>query len=127
MAFRIGQPDVATPQELSKHVCIVDTNRVDFTRWRFYKDGAECIYHPSRHLLVNSARVARDWALNGRGIALCPSFVLQKGHRRWPTDSATWGLYDENPSALCRVFTGSCDAEKSKGIDFAVEDFRNSM
>ncbi|MGL1958104.1 MAG: LysR family transcriptional regulator [Colwellia sp.] len=106
LAFRIGEPDVITlkarklgnvkstlvaspeylsqygipktPDELNNHLCIVDTNRRDAHKWLFNKNSKEYTFSPTRNLLVNSAKIARDWAINGRGVALCPSFVLQK-------------------------------------------------
>ncbi|MGH1356559.1 MAG: LysR substrate-binding domain-containing protein [Thalassovita sp.] len=69
-----GVPEV--PQDLAQHSCIADTNRAQPTRWPF-QQGAR-VFHvdvPSR-FLVNSARVARDQAIQGIGIAACPRFVL---------------------------------------------------
>lgn len=68
-----GRPQ--TPQELNHHLCIIDTNRRD-SRW-FFNDGQkEIIINPIRRFMVNSARVARDWAIDGNGIVLCPDFVM---------------------------------------------------
>ena len=65
----------STPQDLSEHVCIMDTNRRD-ARWLFLDEGKEIIGVPLRRFMVNSALVARDWAIAGCGITLCPDFVL---------------------------------------------------
>ncbi|MGP8304775.1 LysR substrate-binding domain-containing protein [Vibrio sp. YIC-376] len=106
LAFRIGLPDTATlkvrklgeitscvvaspdylaqrgtpktPRELSDHFCIIDTNRRNFNKWLFYKGKEEISVVPDRNLMVNSARIAKDWAIDGRGIAICPDFVLQQ-------------------------------------------------
>lgn len=64
-----------TPQDLSEHVCITDTNRHD-ARWLFREGEKEIIGVPLRRFMVNSALVARDWAIAGCGISLCPDFVL---------------------------------------------------
>jgi len=65
------------PQDLRDHFCIVDTNRLD-PRWLFMDGDEQIIINPNRHFMVNSARIARDWAIDGCGIALCPDFVLAK-------------------------------------------------
>lgn len=152
LAFRVGVPDVATlrarklgyissvlvaspdylktrklpetPDDLSEHLCIVDTNRRDYQRWKFYKDSEEFTFHTPRHLLVNSARITRDWVVEGRGVALCPYFVveqdLQQG-RVVPllTDFTT----DTRP--MCAVYlAGHVTPKKVRAlIDFAVADF----
>ena len=67
-----------TPRDLINHVCIADTNRSNPTRWVFYKGNKELVINTSRRFLVNSARVSRDWATEGCGIALCPDFVLAR-------------------------------------------------
>lgn len=64
-----------TPLELRDHVCIVDTNRRE-TQWVFRKEAEEIAFTPARRYMVNSALVAKDWALQGLGITLCPDFVL---------------------------------------------------
>lgn len=106
LAFRIGLPDTATlkvrklgeitscvvaspeylaqrgtpntPEELSDHFCIIDTNRRGHNKWWFYRGKEEVSVVPDRNLMVNSARIAKDWAIDGRGIAICPDFVLQQ-------------------------------------------------
>ncbi len=105
LAFRIGVPDSATlkvrklgeitssvvaspdylaqrgtpntPQELSNHFCIIDTNRRSHNKWSFYLGNKEISVVRDRNLMVNSARIAKDWAIDGRGIAICPDFVLK--------------------------------------------------
>lgn len=65
-----------TPLDLQEHVCIVDTNRRE-TQWVFLEDGKEIAFTPSRRYMVNSALVAKDWAMQGLGVTLCPDFVLR--------------------------------------------------
>ena len=72
---RHGQP--AQPADLAGHACIVDSNRRDGARWRFRgPDGAEVAVSVAGRFTVNSARVARDLAVAGEGIAAAPDFVL---------------------------------------------------
>ncbi|MGB0749561.1 MAG: LysR family transcriptional regulator [Magnetospiraceae bacterium] len=104
VAFRIGRPETASlkarklgaikssvvaapdylarssaprrPVDLMDHMCIVDTNRRDGGRWLFREDGEERVVSVPRRYMVNSARVARDWAVAGYGITYGPDFVL---------------------------------------------------
>ncbi|GAD00727.1 LysR family transcriptional regulator [Agarivorans albus] len=106
LAFRVGTPDVSTlkarklfeftshlvaspgylklkgtplsPGDLDTHTCIIDTNRRNANRWVSQQNGQEYTFHPTRNLMVNSANIARDWAAEGCGVALCPNFVLHK-------------------------------------------------
>ena len=153
LAFRIGTPEVSSlkirklgmvnthvvaspdylakharpdrPQDLGEHLCILDTNRRDPTRWVFQHDDEEISIAPSHRLLVNSARVARDWAVDGRGITLCPDFVLA-------SDIATGRLipllddYEMHSHPFCAVYlSGNVLPRKVRAlIDFAVEDTR---
>ncbi|MDW6002376.1 LysR family transcriptional regulator [Vibrio mangrovi] len=153
LAFRIGLPEVttlkarklgeitsvlvaspdylanrgtpATPDELGEHTCIIDTNRKNSARWTFYQDQAEYPFTPPRHLMVNSARIARDWALHGHGIALCPNFVLQKDIEAG-TLIPLLNDYSMKTHPLCAMYlSGNIMPRKVRAlIDFAVDDFQ---
>lgn len=70
------RPAPLKPADLAEHACIADTNRRNPTRWVFGTDeDAQTVVVPSR-FRVNSARVARDLAVAGHGVAFCPRFVL---------------------------------------------------
>ncbi len=69
-----GTPKV--PQDLLDHTCIADTNRAAATRWSLQKGGRTMMVDVRTRFMVNSARVARDQAIKGMGIAACPSFAL---------------------------------------------------
>ncbi|WP_172293243.1 LysR family transcriptional regulator [Pseudoruegeria sp. HB172150] len=71
---RYGTPQ--SPDELEGHACIVDTNRRNPARWAFRRGGEELDVQVRGRFSVNSARVARDLALEGFGIAYGPDFVL---------------------------------------------------
>ncbi|WP_460272757.1 LysR family transcriptional regulator [Celeribacter sp. ULVN23_4] len=64
------------PEDLVEHQCILDTNRRNPTRWLFGTEGQEVFVQVPGRFMVNSARVARDLAVAGYGIAFCPPFVL---------------------------------------------------
>lgn len=65
-----------TIDDLMDHACIIDTNRRGSPRWTFTKNGEKFSLTPNRRFMVNSGIVARDWALAGHGIALCPDFFI---------------------------------------------------
>ncbi|RDE19009.1 LysR family transcriptional regulator [Motiliproteus coralliicola] len=117
-------PTPQNPADLQHHRCIVDTNTRGDPRWSFQQNGAEFTFAPSRQLMVNSARVARDWALDGIGVALCPDFVLQQSL----ADGSLVPLLEEfqtRQRPICAVYlSGSVLSRKVRAlIDFAVEEF----
>ena len=155
LAFRIGVPEVSsmkvrklgvikshvvaspgyladrsapqTPQGLNNHVCIVDTNRGEANRWIFLDGKEEINFSPSRRLMVNSARVARDWAVQGCGITLCPDFVLAEdlSEGRLVPLLENYGLHTHPLSAI--YLEGNVLPRKVRAlIDFALEDVRES-
>lgn len=70
-----GRP--MAPEDLTRHICIVDTNRHVPNRWVFRRKEAEIPVIVRGRFLVNSAQVTRDLAIAGLGLAYCPDFVLQ--------------------------------------------------
>jgi len=73
---RAGRPE--SLDALARHVCIRDTNMRGDGAWPLF-DGDRLVRVPvSGHFLVNSARVARDIAIAGQGIALCPDYVVHR-------------------------------------------------
>ena len=71
---KYGCPQI--PDDLSRHACIVDTNRRQPHRWRFRKDGAEVIAQVRGRFHVNSARAAIELAAVGMGVAYAPRFAI---------------------------------------------------
>ena len=117
----------ATPQDLRAHNCIVDTNRATPSRWNF-RDGQQDVWVdvPS-HFMVNSARVARDQALLGQGIASCPGFVLDDDlrHGRLVPVLADWMPPPLPISAI--YLEGRTLPRKIRAlIDFAYEDAKRA-
>jgi DNA-binding transcriptional LysR family regulator len=72
---RRGAP--ACVDELAGHSCIRDTNLRGDGAWPLVEAGALRPVRVSGGFLVNSARVARDLACAGEGIALCPDYVVR--------------------------------------------------
>lgn len=70
-----GHP--ATPDDLTHHACLRDTNMRGDGAWILTgKDGDHRI-RVTGHFLVNSARAARDLAVQAEGVALCPDYVVR--------------------------------------------------
>lgn len=116
-----------TPQELNDHACIIDTNRPDATGWAFLDGTKEIVIPIQRRLMVNSARVARDWAIAGCGIAFCPDFVLARdideGHLVPLLED-----YDKHTQPFNAIYlAGNVLPRKVRAlIDFALENIRKS-
>lgn len=64
------------PEDLFSHACLVDTNRQNPTVWTFGTGAQAVDIRVTSRFQVNSAHIARDLAIAGRGIAYCPNFVL---------------------------------------------------
>ncbi len=113
---------VATPSQLSEHMCIIDTNQ-SRAWWFEGPEGVETFVAEGRYR-VNSGHGARDAALAGLGLAYLPTFVAgdfisrgellpqMPGYRA--SEVAIYAVYPENRylSAGVRAF-----------IDMLVERF----
>ena len=80
-----GQPD--SLNDIAGHICIRDTNMRGDGAWPLEHGGQLVRVPVSGHFMVNSARVARDLAVEGEGIAFCPDYVVHS--------SITEGLLEE--------------------------------
>ena len=69
-----GRPE--TLEELSRHACIVDTNRRAPRRWTLETEGTPHVVQVQGRFHVNSARAVVQLAENGLGIAYAPRFAL---------------------------------------------------
>ena len=155
LAFRVGEPNiaslkvrrlgmltstvVASPEylqkhgepkrleELSLHTCIIDTNRRDDTRWTLAQNGESVSVILPRKLMVNSALIAKKWAVNGCGIAFCPQFVLEDELETGQL-KALLPDYDMPVFPICAAYlAGNVLSKKVRAlIDFAVEDIKGS-
>ena len=63
------------PRELNGHSCIIDTNLGSGDLWPFQQHGRRFSVRVAGRFRVNNALAARDMAIDGQGIALCPAFV----------------------------------------------------
>lgn len=72
---RHGAP--ARLADLPAHTCIRDTNLRGDGSWPLTEDGTLHRVAVTGRFLVNSARLARDLAVQGEGIALCPDYAIR--------------------------------------------------
>lgn len=70
-----GRPE--SLDALSRHTCIRDTNMRGDGAWPLTLRGQLHRITVSGPYLVNSARLARDLAVEGEGVALCPDYMVQ--------------------------------------------------
>lgn len=64
--------------DLGHHICIRDTNMRGDGAWPLIDAGGLRRIPVTGPFLVNSARMARDLALEGEGIALCPDYLVER-------------------------------------------------
>lgn len=155
LAFRIGMPETASlkarklgvikasvvaspaylerhglpkrPENLTEHACIIDTNRRDPSRWLFREGKEEIAVTPRRRFLVNSARIARDWAVAGHGIIYCPDFVLTDDLEAGRLVRLLEGFGKPEHPLNAVYLEGNVVPRKVRAlIDFAVADSRES-
>lgn len=87
-------------------------------------EQGQTTFTPSRNLMVNSARIAKDWAIDGRGIALCPDFVLQEDIEKGRLIKLLANYKAPTQPISAVYLTGNVVPRKVRAlIDFAVEDF----
>lgn len=126
-AYLAQHPAPQVPQDLGGHACIVDTNRADARQWTLRRNGRAIAVPVPTRFLVNSAQVARDLAVAGRGIAYCPRFVLGDDLEagRLVQLFADYETLRHPVSAV--YLEGRTLPRKVRAlIDFAKEDFRRS-
>ncbi len=71
---RAGRPQ--DPRDLTRHACIRDTNLRSGAGWPFQIDGVRRRVAVNTAFAVNSATATRALALAGKGITLCPDYVV---------------------------------------------------
>lgn len=73
---RHGTP--ASPDDLSGHALVQDTNARLPGIWRFLRDGAPVNVRVTGQVQVNSALMVRELVLRGAGIGVSPAFVVDE-------------------------------------------------
>lgn len=71
---QVGRPE--TLGDLARHTCIRDTNMRGDGAWPLTEGGQMHRVTVFGPYLVNSARLARDLAVEGEGVALCPDYMV---------------------------------------------------
>ncbi len=74
-----GTPNV--PADLVQHSCIIDANMRNADTWIFGAPSPSQAVVVSGRFKVNSGRAARDLAIAGEGLALCPDYIVAEAVR----------------------------------------------
>ncbi|WP_319495870.1 LysR family transcriptional regulator [uncultured Cohaesibacter sp.] len=155
LAFRIGTPSVSSlkmrklgdmgsaivaspdyiskhgeprePHDLLDHICMVDANRRDPTRWVFVQGDKTIDVVVKRRFVVNSAKVARDWAVAGDAISYCPRFIVADDLAEGRLVQLL-GNYQGLSTPLSAVYLdGTVLPRKVRAIiDFALDDIKTN-
>ncbi len=67
-----------TPDDLKDHNCIIDSNYKKGPHWPLLYNGKIKTFNIHGRFHVNGATAAREMAVAGQGIALCPSYLIDK-------------------------------------------------
>nr|WP_319389589.1 LysR family transcriptional regulator [uncultured Cohaesibacter sp.] len=120
-----GEP--SEPHDLLDHVCMVDSNRRDPTRWIFVQGDKTIDVVVKRRFVVNSAKVARDWAVAGDAIAYCPRFIVADDLAEGRLVQLL-GNYQGLSTPLSAVYLdGTVLPRKVRAIiDFALDDIKTN-
>ena len=120
---RAGTPD--TPEALSEHACIVDTNRRHPRRWLFQKDGIDHVVSVTGRFQVNSASSSIALARRGLGVAYVPSFALGGAIEAGELVPLLKDYRSESGAIGAVYLEGRTLPRKVRAlIDFAVKDLR---
>ena len=117
-----GAPE--TPKDLVKHDCIRDTNIRGGDNWVFVRDQLPQTVAVAGRFKVNSARSARDLALAGEGIALCPDYIVARDVTEGTMKQLLCGS-DRPPIPIQAVFPNAkyIPVRVRAFIDFLSEEF----
>jgi len=126
-----------TPADLSKHRCLAYSNLVDSSQWSWIDDdGQQQQVNVHASLAANNGEMLSQFAANGRGIVMQPTFIAHKFIRdgalvqvlpevRWP-DITAYAVYPptRHLSYRVRAFIDFL-ADYFKGIPYWDEDCEN--
>lgn len=120
-----GAPD--SPEALSEHACILDTNRKHPRRWVLGSEGQERLVEVNGRFQVNSARAAAELAAAGLGIALVPRFAIGDALETGRLVPLPDGLRAPHIPISAVYLEGRTLPRKLRAlIDFAAEDIRTA-
>ncbi|MEJ2118213.1 MAG: LysR substrate-binding domain-containing protein, partial [Alphaproteobacteria bacterium] len=118
-----GRPE--RPEDLQRHTCIIDMNHRNGARWAFDVNGRQIRIEVQGPISINSAIATRALAIKGRGIGLCPSFVVNDDLKNGRLVRLL-STFDREPDGLFVLYPQSRHlAPKIRLlIDFFVQRFR---
>ncbi len=118
-----GQPH--TPEDLSRHACIVDTNRRRPHAWSFRRNGTDVVVQIRGRFHVNSARAAIELAADGMGIAYAPRFAIADMLETGRLVPLLKGFETDSGPVSAVYLEGRAIPRKIRAlIDFATADMR---
>lgn len=116
-----------SPEDLSRHACIVDTNRRQPNRWSFGRKGTPIVVQVQGRFHVNSARAAIELANSGMGIAYAPRFAIADMLEAGRLIPLLEGFEMDNGPVCAVYLEGRVLPRKIRSlIDFAVEDMQTA-
>lgn len=116
-----------SPEALSTHSCVVDTNRRTPRRWVFRDGDAEHVVNVQGRFHVNSARAAAELAADGLGIAYAPRFALTEALESGALVQVLEGYAGETGPISAVYLEGRTLPRKVRAlIDFALQDIRSA-
>lgn len=120
---RHGAP--SSPEDLSQHACILDTNRRAPKRWGFRRDERDFFVEVQGRFQVNSARAAVELAANGFGIAYVPSFAIEDRVSKGAVVPLLQDYVSEAVQVSAVYLEGRTLPRKIRAlIDFAAQDIK---
>lgn len=114
-------------EDLSRHACIVDTNRRQPHRWTFRREGSDVVTQVQGRFHVNSARAAIELAAAGMGIAYAPLFAIADMLEAGQLVPLLEDFEMDSGPVSAVYLEGRVLPRKIRAlIDFAVEDMRTA-
>lgn len=120
-----GMPE--KPEDLARHICIVDTNRRNPRRWTLFRGSEEMSVTVAGRFHVNSAQAACDLAADGQGIAYSPGFAAAKALENGQLVKLFEDYNTERSPVSAIYLEGRALPRKTRAlIDFAAQDIRTA-
>ncbi|MBF0128198.1 MAG: LysR family transcriptional regulator [Magnetococcales bacterium] len=119
---RHGQP--MTPEELTRHACLLYSYTLTPTIWRFFHGGEERSVRINGPLQANNGDAVRAAARAGVGVAILPDFLIE-GDLEANTLMALLPEFDMPPVGVYAVYPANphISAKVRKFIDFLLDRF----
>ncbi len=115
------------PEDLTRHICIVDTNRRTPRSWSFHEGEREHTVSIQGRFHVNSARAAVELAAAGLGIAYAPRFAVRAALASGGLVPVMTGFEGQKSPLSAVYLEGRALPRKVRAlVDFAREDIRSA-